>query len=76
MRLPCLIGPNADHCILGGYLSAPKDSITPLRTIKEKYGDRINILYSEGLQLTNHNSSFSTSTSSPSKKTNHALPMR
>jgi beta-glucosidase len=53
-----LIGPNADRCILGGYSSVPKDTITPLRAIREKYGDRINILYSEGVRLTDLNSPF------------------
>jgi beta-glucosidase len=52
------IGPNANRCILGGYASTPRDTITPLRAIKEKYGDKMNILYSEGVRLTDVNSPF------------------
>lgn len=52
------IGPNADRCILGGYSSQPKDTITPLRAIREKYGEEINILYAEGVKLTDLNSPF------------------
>ena len=52
------IGPNADRCILGGYSSQPKDTITPLRAIREKYGNDINILYAEGVKLTDVNSPF------------------
>jgi beta-glucosidase len=53
-----LIGPNADRCILGGYSSQPKDTVSPLRALKEKYGSQMNILYSEGVRLTNENSPF------------------
>lgn len=52
------IGPNADRCILGGYSSTPKVCISPLQAIKEKYGDKINILYAEGARLTDVNSPF------------------
>jgi len=52
------IGPNADRCILGGYSSTPKQCISPLKAIKEKYGDQINILYAEGASLTDVNSPF------------------
>ena len=50
-----LIGPNANRCILGGYSDVPRDTITPLRAIREKYGDKMNILYAEGVRLTNSN---------------------
>jgi beta-glucosidase len=53
-----LIGPNADRCILGGYSSVPKVAVSPLQAIKERYGDRMNILYSEGVRLTDVNSPF------------------
>jgi beta-glucosidase len=53
-----LIGPNADRCILGGYSGMPRDTITPLRAIREKQGDRMNILYSEGVRITDHHSPF------------------
>lgn len=52
------IGPNADRCILGGYSSTPKNCISPLQAIKEKYGDKINILYAEGARITDVNSPF------------------
>ena len=47
-----LVGPNADCCILGGYSDVPRDAITPLRAIREKYGDKMEILYAEGVRLT------------------------
>ena len=50
-----LIGPNANRCILGGYSDVPRDTITPLRAIREKYGDKMNILYAEGVRLTHSN---------------------
>ena len=51
-----LIGPNANRCILGGYSDVPKDTITPLRAMREKYGNQMNILYAEGIRLTDSNS--------------------
>lgn len=53
-----LIGPNADRCILGGYSGMPRDTITPLRAIREKYGDSMKILYSEGVRITDEHSPF------------------
>jgi beta-glucosidase len=53
-----LIGPNADRCILGGYSGIPRDTITPLRALREKYGNKMNILYSEGVTITDYNSPF------------------
>lgn len=53
-----LIGPNADRCILGGYSGMPRDTITPLRAIREKYGKTMNILYSEGVRITDEHSPF------------------
>ena len=50
-----LIGPNADRCILGGYSDLPKDTITPLRAIRERLGDRMEISYAEGVRLTDSN---------------------
>ncbi|WP_346860832.1 glycoside hydrolase family 3 N-terminal domain-containing protein [uncultured Draconibacterium sp.] len=52
------IGPNADRCILGGYSSTPKQCISPLQAIKEKYGNNFEILYAEGVRLTDVNSPF------------------
>ncbi|MES1217307.1 MAG: glycoside hydrolase family 3 C-terminal domain-containing protein, partial [Bacteroidota bacterium] len=53
-----LIGPNADKCLLGGYSSKPRVCISPLQAIKEKYGSNINVLYSEGVKLTDINNWF------------------
>ncbi|MBN1181647.1 MAG: glycoside hydrolase family 3 C-terminal domain-containing protein [Bacteroidales bacterium] len=53
-----LIGPNADRCILGGYSSTPKVCISPLQAIKERYGNKIKVLYSEGIKITDVNSPF------------------
>lgn len=53
-----LIGPNADKCLLGGYSSKPRVCISPLQAIKEKYGSFINVLYAEGVKLTDKNNWF------------------
>ena len=53
-----LIGPNADRCILGGYSGTPRDTITPLRAIRERYGDRMEILYAEGCRITDEHSPY------------------
>ena len=53
-----LIGPNADKCLLGGYSSKPRVCITPLQAIKERYGNNINVLYAEGLKITDKNNWF------------------
>lgn len=46
-----IIGPNADECILGGYSHIPKQQISPLEAIKEKYKD-VEVVYSKGCRLT------------------------
>lgn len=53
-----LIGPNADRCILGGYSGYPKDTISPLRAIRERYGNQMEILYAEGCRLTQEHSPY------------------
>ena len=52
------IGPNADKCLLGGYSSKPKQCISPLQALKEKYGKDLEILYAEGVTLTDKNNWF------------------
>ena len=47
-----VIGPNADRKLLGGYSGEPKYYTTVLQGIREKVGDRLNILYSEGCKIT------------------------
>lgn len=53
-----LIGPNADKCLLGGYSGAPRATVSPLQAIRERYGDRIKVLYAEGTILTDKNDWF------------------
>ncbi len=52
------IGPNADKCLLGGYSSKPRVCISPLQAFKEKYGDKIKVLYAEGVRITDKNNWF------------------
>jgi beta-glucosidase len=52
------IGPNAAKCLLGGYSSIPRNCISPLQAIKERYGNNINVLYSEGVKITDINNWF------------------
>lgn len=52
IRTIAVIGPNADRELLGGYSGIPKKVSTVLQGIKEKAGDSINVLYSEGCKIT------------------------
>ncbi|MFL5741845.1 MAG: glycoside hydrolase family 3 N-terminal domain-containing protein [Flavisolibacter sp.] len=52
------IGPNADKCLLGGYSSKPRVCASPLQALKEKYGKQLNILYAEGVRITDKNNWF------------------
>ena len=45
-----IIGPNADECILGGYSQMPRNTISPLAAIREKYKD-VEITYAKGCRL-------------------------
>ena len=47
-----VIGPNAGRCLHGGYSGVPKHNVSVLDGIKAKVGERINVLYSEGCQIT------------------------
>jgi beta-glucosidase len=47
-----VIGPNANRSLLGGYSGVPKYSVTVLDGIKEKLGDSVNVVYSEGCKIT------------------------
>ncbi|MBX9850742.1 MAG: glycoside hydrolase family 3 C-terminal domain-containing protein [Cytophagaceae bacterium] len=55
-----VIGPNADKCILGGYSDEPKVKVTPLQGIKAKLGTSVEVLYSEGCQITKPGGSWYT----------------
>ncbi len=52
------IGPNADKCLLGGYSSKPRICVSPLAALREKYGNDIEILYAEGVTITDKNNWF------------------
>ena len=47
-----VIGPDADRKLLGGYSGKPKYYTSILEGIKEKVGDKVNLLYSEGCRIT------------------------
>jgi beta-glucosidase len=47
-----VIGPNADRKMLGGYSGQPKYYISVLQGIREKVGDKIRVVYSEGCKVT------------------------
>ena len=47
-----VIGPNADHKLLGGYSGRPKYYTSVLQGIKERVGKDVNVLYSEGCKIT------------------------
>lgn len=47
-----VIGPNANRRVIGGYSGVPKYYTTVLDGIKEKAGDRMEVLYSEGCKIT------------------------
>ncbi len=54
-----IVGPNADRCILGGYADVPKQTITPLQSLKEKTKGQFEIIYAEGVHLTDAGDWFS-----------------
>jgi beta-glucosidase len=47
-----VIGPNAHRSLLGGYSGVPKHNVTVLDGIKEKVGEKVKVLYSEGCKIT------------------------
>lgn len=47
-----VIGPNADRSLLGGYSGKPGINISVLEGIRERAGDDIEVLYSEGCKIT------------------------
>jgi beta-glucosidase len=56
-----IVGPNADRCILGGYASIPKQTISPLQSLKNKFGNDVELIYTEGVRLTDAGDWFSDS---------------
>jgi beta-glucosidase len=47
-----VIGPNADKKLLGGYCDNTCDSVSLLQGIKERIGNEVTVLYSEGCRIT------------------------
>jgi beta-glucosidase len=47
-----VIGPNADRDLLGGYSGKPKHVSTVLEGIRERVGNRAEVLYHEGCKIT------------------------
>jgi beta-glucosidase len=47
-----VIGPNADRLLLGGYSGNPPHFTSVLTGIKEKAGESVNVVYSEGCKMT------------------------
>jgi beta-glucosidase len=47
-----VIGPNANRTLLGGYSGVPKHEVTVLEGIRERVGERAQVLYSEGCKIT------------------------
>ncbi|MGA9408189.1 MAG: glycoside hydrolase family 3 N-terminal domain-containing protein [Bacteroidota bacterium] len=47
-----VIGPNADRKLLGGYSGKPRYYTSVLKGIKEKVGENVTVLYSEGCKNT------------------------
>ncbi len=65
-----LIGPNANKCLLGGYSSQPRVCISPFQAVKERYGSVMNVLYAEGVKLTDKNNWFADSIHLADRKEN------
>lgn len=47
-----VIGPNANEALQGGYSDQPQHVVTVLEGLKQKLGNQVNILYSEGCKIT------------------------
>jgi beta-glucosidase len=52
LKTIAVIGPNADRPLLGGYSGTPPHSSTVLKGIRERVGNRVKVLYSEGCKIT------------------------
>jgi beta-glucosidase len=47
-----VIGPNANRTLLGGYSGVPKHEVTVLEGIRNRVGNRAQVVYSEGCKIT------------------------
>lgn len=52
LKTLAVIGPNAAGVHLGGYSAQPAHAVSVLDGIREKVGDRIDVLYAEGCKIT------------------------
>ena len=52
LRKIAVVGPNANCSLLGGYSGFPKQSVSILQGIKERIGDKAEVIYSEGCKIT------------------------
>ncbi|HEU5395721.1 MAG TPA: glycoside hydrolase family 3 N-terminal domain-containing protein, partial [Verrucomicrobiae bacterium] len=52
LKTIAVIGPNAHRSLLGGYSGVPKHNVTVLDGIREKVGDRVEVIYREGCRIT------------------------
>lgn len=46
-----VLGPNADAVRLGGYTAFDVESITPLKALKKRFGDDVELIYEKGTGL-------------------------
>jgi beta-glucosidase len=71
-----IVGPNADRCILGGYADVPNQTITPLQALREKAKGQFDIIYTEGVRLTEKGNWFSeTADVKATDPTENRIPM-
>ena len=47
-----VIGPNAHRSLLGGYSGVPRNNVTVLEGIQARAGKRVEVVYSQGCQIT------------------------
>ena len=52
LKTIAVIGPNAAEAHLGGYSGTPKHAISVLDGIKNKVGNKVEVLYAEGCRIT------------------------
>lgn len=53
-----VIGPNADAVLTGGYSDSPRHVVTLLEGLRERLGDCVKVVYSEGCRITEPGSWF------------------
>jgi beta-glucosidase len=68
-----VIGPNAAVARLGGYYSIPPHSVSLLEGIKNKVGDRANILFAQGVKITDNDDWWADEVKLSNPAENHKL---